>query len=126
MNEASESSTGQTEPLLRLCEWDQCRPLQGQQKRFASDKCRAAWHDLLHPRLSPPAPLKRKATIRSLVLGILMDGDWHSAWDIANKIREDKHSIVARISQLKKAGHRIETDLPNGSTKRPHRYRLVA
>lgn len=109
------------------CEWDQCRPLTGRQKRFATDACRAAWHDSIHPRINPVEPsLRRKASIRSIVLGILQDGEWHTAHDLAIKAHADKHSVVSRISQLKRSGHRIETDLPRGNVSRPHRYRLVA
>lgn len=122
--DAESVSTAAAQPQ-KHCEWDRCRPLEGRQKRFASDACRAAWHDLNHPRINPPEPLKRKASIRELVLGILSDGSWHSAHRIAEMIRADKHSVVARISQLKAAGHNIITDLPNGNCRRPHRYRLV-
>ncbi len=67
----------------------------------------------------------REAPLWKLVLGVLTDGQWHTAHDIALTLREDKHSVVTRISQLKARHHRIEVDLPVGNSRRPHRYRWL-
>jgi hypothetical protein len=110
----------------RRCEWDQCATLRPTQKRFASDRCRAAWHDLHRPRIASPAVgHPREGTIKAAVLGILHDREWHSAHDLALKVRADKHSVITRISELRAQGFCIETDLPVGNARRPHRFRLV-
>ncbi len=110
----------------RCCEWDGCAPLTGRQKRFASEACKNAWHDLHRPRIaSAVAGHPRQGTIKAAVLGILHDREWHSAHDLAAKVKADKHSVITRISELRRAGFPIECDLPCGNARRPHRFRLA-
>ncbi len=111
--------------LPGLCEYDACEPLAGRQKRFASKRCAQAWYDLHRPRiLSPAAGAPREGSIKAAVLGVLFDREWHSAHDLAAAVKADKHSVVTRISELRKHFD-IEEDLPVGNSRRSHRYRLV-
>lgn len=108
----------------RVCECGCGRDLTGRQKRFASRLCCSRWWDARNPRINRDPAGPRRAPLWKLALGILSDGEWHSAHDLALKLHADKHSIVARLSELQKRGHRIETDLPSGNSRRFHRYRL--
>lgn len=93
-------------------------------QRFCSALCRAAWWDLHHPRVNPPE-IKHDKSVRVLVLGVLLDGQWHSVQDLAVKTHSLPCSVSARIRELRKRGHRIERDLKVGNTRRPARYRLA-
>lgn len=118
-------ATAPTGILERTCEWDGCAPLTGRQKRFATEACKNAWHDLHRPRIaSPVVGHPREGTIKAAVLVELFDYEWHSYHDIATAVKADKHSVVTRVSQLRALGFAIETDLPNGNSRRPHRVRL--
>jgi hypothetical protein len=112
--------------LPGLCEYDACEPLTGRQKRFASKRCAQAWYDLHRPRiLSPAAGAPREGSIKAAVLACLVDGRWWGYHELAAACKADKHSIVSRVSELHRAGHRIEFDLPRGNSRRGHRVRLL-
>ena len=111
-----------------MCDWGECmvtfRPRE-KKHRFCSPRCRDAWHEVHRPRLASAAVgHPRQGTIKELVRLVLMDGEWHSAYDLSLKVRAGEHSIKARISELRAEGKDIREDLPNGSSRRPHRYRL--
>jgi hypothetical protein len=111
---------------LRPCEFDACEGLTGRQKRFASKRCAQAWYDLHRPRiLSPAAGAPRDGSIKAAVLACLVDGRWWGYHELAAACKADKHSIVSRVSELHRAGHRIEFDLPRGNSRRGHRVRLL-
>ena len=118
--------------VAKACDWSDCgkaieRPRPNQ--RFCSEACRNAWHDLHRPRIASAAVgHPRAGTIKALVLGILQSdggGKWFSAHQLAQMCYAGEHSVKARLSELRRAGHPIEEDLPNGSSRRPHRYRMV-
>ncbi len=110
----------------KLCEWDACTHLTGRQGRFASDACKNGWYETNRPRIaSAAAGAPRQGSIKAAVLGILHDREWHSAHDLAAKVKADKHSVVTRLSELRRAGFPIECDPPCGNARRPHRFRLA-
>lgn len=100
--------------------------LTGRQKRFASRLCCSHWYDQQHPRVNV-VPEGREGTIRELVLGFLVanTGQWFTAHEIAEAVRAFPHSVSARLSELRKRGHNIESDARVGNVTRAHRFRLV-
>ncbi len=128
----SDATTGRVEPfpviLEARCDWQDCGRTYTKGRlaqRFCSAACRIAHYEASAPRIINPAVGgKREGSIKAAVLGILHDGEFHSAHDIAAEIHADKHSIVTRISELRRAGFAIEEDLPCGNSRRSHRYRL--
>ncbi len=121
-------ATAGTGNVERRCDWSDCgrtfapsRPNQ----RFCGLDCKNAFHDLHRPRIaSAVVGHPREGTIKAALLGVLHDREWHTAHDLAAKVKADKHSIISRISELRAAGFKIETDLPLGNSRRPHRVRL--
>lgn len=115
--------------LWANCDWQDCRALfrkREEKHRFCQDACRQAWFRLHRPRVdSPIAGSPRSRSIRVLVLGVLMDGEWHDIQDLATKVHALPCSVSARLRELRKRKHKIERDLKVGNTKRPARYRLV-
>lgn len=132
MNETpvATAAEGLPGPFQKRCDWQDCgrtflpsRPNQ----RFCGLECKNAWHDLHRPRIAAAAVgHPREGTIKAAVLGVLHDREWHTAHDLAAKVKADKHSVVTRISELRAQGFAIEADLPVGNARRPHRFRLVA
>lgn len=109
----------------RLCECGCGLPLTGRQKRFASRVCCSRWWDAQHPRVNRGPEGPRKGAILHLILGVLGDGQWRTVHQIGEEIRAFPHSVSARLSELRRRGHRIETDAKNGDSTRAHRFRLV-
>lgn len=109
----------------RICRLSECgRPLTGKQREFCSRACNSRWWDLQHPRVAVVPGGKREASLKLLILGALQDGQWHSKAELALLLHAREHSVGSRISELKRDGHPIETDAPNGCSTRAHRYRL--
>jgi hypothetical protein len=99
--------------------------LSGRQTKFASKDCANKLYETARPRiLNASAGAPREGTIKAAVLGVLFDREWHSAHELAAAVKADKHSVVTRISELRKHFD-IEEDLPVGNSRRSHRYRLV-
>jgi hypothetical protein len=102
------------------------RLLSGRQTKYASKDCANKLYAVARPRiLNASAGAPREGTIKQAVLACLVDGRWWSYHELAAACRADKHSIVSRVSELHRAGHRIEFDLPRGNSRRGHRVRLL-
>jgi hypothetical protein len=102
------------------------RLLSGRQTKYASKDCANKLYEVARPRiLNASAGAPREGTIKAAVLGVLHDRQWHSAHELAAAVKADKHSVVTRISELRKHFD-IEEDLPVGNSRRSHRYRLAA
>ena len=111
-------------PVCRRCRG----PLEGRQTAFCSKACNAAWWDAQHPRVNWTDQGAREGKLIDSILGFLLahPGEWFTAHQIAEAVRGFPHSVSARLSELRRRGHAIETDARNGNSKRAHRYRLVA
>lgn len=94
------------------------------QARFCSQRCRSAWWDEQHPRVAVN-PEGRTGPLLPAILGVMADGGWYTALQLAEKVRAFPHSVTTRISEAKAKGFQIETDLPCGNALRAHKYRLV-
>ncbi|HET8645778.1 MAG TPA: hypothetical protein VFO85_09835 [Vicinamibacteria bacterium] len=112
--------------VARACECGCGLALAGRQKRFASRLCNSRWYDQQHPRVNPPR-LPREGRLVDVVLGFLEErrGEWVTAHEIAEAARAFPHSVSARLAELRKRGHRIESDARVGNNRRPHRFRLA-
>jgi hypothetical protein len=109
----------------KLCVCGCGRPLSGRQTKYASKDCANRIYETARPRiLNASAGAPREGTIKAAVLGVLFDREWHSAHELAAAVKADKHSVVTRISELRKH-FAIEEDLPVGNSRRSHRYRLA-
>lgn len=106
------------------CEWCNA-PLKGKQERFCSSRCNTAWYDAAFPRMNRGPEGPREGTIRDAILGYLADGEWRTKAEIAFHVRAHEHSVGSRLSELRRKGFRIESDAPNGCSRRSHRFRLV-
>lgn len=125
-SDSSQAILGVQEAIPEPCSCGCGKALSGRQKAFASKTCATRFYDTVRPRiLNASVGAPREGSIKAAVLGLLHDGDWHSAHDIAAETRSDKHSVMARLSELRRQGFQIESDLPCGSSRRPHRFRLV-
>lgn len=86
-------------------------PLTGsKKKRFCSDLHRMAYWDQAHPRVNRGAAGPRQGTVKALILGLLADGQWRTDQQIADAIHAFAHTVSARISELIRAGHPIESE----------------
>jgi hypothetical protein len=111
--------------ILNFCACGCGSALSGRQTKFASKDCANKLYETARPRiLNASAGAPREGTIKAAVLGVLFDREWHSAHELAAAVKADKHSVVTRISELRKHFD-IEEDLPVGNSRRSHRYRLV-
>jgi hypothetical protein len=110
--------------VTRACE--QCgAPLtRKRQKRFDTAKCRMTWWDDHHPRVAVN-PEGRTGPLLPAIVGVMADGGWYTALQLAEKVRALPHSVTTRLSEAKAKGFQIETDLPCGNVRRQHKYRLV-
>jgi hypothetical protein len=110
---------------MPACECGCGRLLSGRQTKYASKDCANLIYEASRPRvLCAAAGAPREGTIKAAVLGVLFDREWHSAHELAAAVKADKHSVVTRISELRKH-FAIEEDLPVGNSRRSHRYRLA-
>lgn len=100
-------------------------PLIGRQKRFASRLCCSRWWDQEHPRVNRGPEGRREGRLVDAILGVLASGEWMTAHQIAEAVRAFPHSVSARLAELRKRGHHIESDGKVGNTRRAHRFRLV-
>lgn len=108
-----------------FCENCRSKRLRGKQRRFCSQKCGSEWWDLFHPRVNVTPEGPRQGTIIGDLLGVLHDGEWHTAHELAELVRAFPHSVSARLSELRRKGFRIESDAEVGNSQRAHRFRLV-
>jgi hypothetical protein len=123
-SDAPRTSAAIVAPILP-CACGCGRALSGRQKRFASKDCANKLYETARPRiLNASAGAPREGSIKAAVLGVLFDREWHSAHELAAAVKADKHSVVTRISELRKHFD-IEEDLPVGNSRRSHRYRLA-
>lgn len=101
-------------------------PLTGRQESFASRVCSSRWWDGQHPRVNV-VPDGREGTIKELILGFLLAhaGEWFTTHQIGEAVRAFPHSVSARLAELRKRGHNIESDAVNGNSRRAHRFRLM-
>lgn len=99
-------------------------PLSGKQTDFCSKLCNGRWWNAQFPRINRSERGPRQGTLKALILGYLADGQWRTEQQIADEIHGFAHSVGARLSELRRAGHPIEVDPPHRGG-RVHRYRLV-
>lgn len=105
--------------LAEAC--DYChKVLVGRQKRFCSRLCCSRWWDQEHPRINRQEG-PRQGTLKAGILTFLAENPgWHTEQQIADAIHAFAHSVGARLSELRRAGHPIETE----RLGRLKRYRL--
>jgi hypothetical protein len=122
--QAAAVATPAAASVERACE--QCgAPLtRKRQKRFDTAKCRMTWWDERHPRVAIN-PAGRTGPLLPAIVGVMADGGWYTALQLAKKVRALPHSVTTRLSEAKAKGFQIETDLPCGNVRRQHKYRLV-
>lgn len=118
------SQMAHSESGPRLCDCGCGQALKRKQKRWASGACSARWWNAQFPRINRDEAGPRQGTLKSLILGFLAfhDGQWHTEQQIADAIHGFAHSVGARLSEIRRAGHPIEVRRQG----RLKAYRLVS
>ena len=100
-----------------LCAWDSCAPLKHPQRSFASDACRSAYHDSLHPRINQPGvePACGDGSIKARIAALLSsDGLNRTGDQIAYELRISGATALRELRKLRHDGARIHMQRLHG------------
>jgi hypothetical protein len=117
------------------CSCERCAgPLTSKrQTRFCSQRCRSAWWDEQHPRVSPTHEARKRAgSLKVALFDLMVDGLFRTVQQLAEGTGGLPATVSARLrptsdlsAYATERGYRILRDHLVGNGHTPHRYQLV-